>query len=343
MTGWELFFPRDTPVLALPNWENPRLYAPAGSFPGRWKNSAFYPASRLRGRLYRMLLRTMAATNLTAARVARTEGWPLGEFVREVLPGSVSATVLVGEPSPVQKVTARLCDPKGRVLGYVKYAEKEPARRRLRQEYRVLSRLPDGVGPDPLKYGLLADGEALVSTPLLGRHLPANLTALDEVTGFLRKLVVSRPLPVEAHPWTRDIREKSEMDLGPWLEALSGRDWPVVIQHGDLAPWNVLQGPEGALGAVDWECGSLESMPYLDLTHYILQVSFLVLRWRPPKAIRFAVRHLTDQRGESISPAEARTLTRFAAYDIYLKHLEDGYTRDAEVEEWLRAIWEDEA
>jgi hypothetical protein len=342
MTGWESFFPRGTPVLALPNWENPRLYVPAGSFSERWKNSAFYPASRLQGRLYRMLLRTRAATDLTLSRAARTEGWPLGEFARDVLPGSVSATVLVGEPSPVQKVTARLCDPEGRVLGYVKYAEEGPARRRLRQEYRVLSRLPVGVGPDPLKYGLLGDGEALVSTPLPGRHLPANLTTLDDVSGFLRRLVVSRPLPVEAHPWTRDIRGKSELDLGPWLEALSGRDWPVVIQHGDLAPWNVLRGPDGALGAVDWECGSLESIPHLDLTHYILQVSFLVLRWSPLKAVRFAVGYLTDQGDPSISPGEARTLTRLAAYDLHLKHREDGYARDAEVGEWLRTIWEGE-
>lgn len=340
MIGWESFFPRGTRVLALPNWDNPRLYVPARSFSERWVKSAFYPASRLRGRLYRLLLRTRAATGLPVVRVARADSWLFGEFAQDVLPRSVSVTVLVGEPSPVQKITARLCDSKGRVLGYIKYAEEEPALRRLCQEYRMLTRLPEGVGPDPLKHGVLGDGEALVSTPLQGKHLPANLRALDDVTGFLRKLVVSPSLPVEIHPWTRDIRERSELDLAPWLEALSGRDWPVVIQHGDLAPWNVLQGPEGTLGAVDWECGSLESMPYLDLAHYVLQVSFLVLRWSPSRAVRFAVGYLTGQKGQRMSPLEARTLVRLAAYDVYLKHLEDGYARDVEVRDWLRAIWE---
>lgn len=271
MIGWESFFPRGTRVLALPNWDNPRLYVPAQNFSERWGKSALYPASRLRGRLYRVLLRTRAAAGLPVARVARADGWPFGEFARDVLPGPASVTVLAGEPSPVQKFTARLCDSEGKVLGYIKYAEEEPARRRLRQEHQVLARLPEEVGPRPLKYGPVAGGEALVSTPLPGRHLPANLTALDEVTGFLQRLVVSAPLPLENHPWARDIRGRSELDLDPWLEALSASDWPVVIQHGDLAPWNVLRGPEGALGAVDWECGSLESMPHLDLAHYILQ------------------------------------------------------------------------
>lgn len=340
MTGWESYFPRGTRVLALPDWDNPRLYVPARSFSERWGKSAFYPASRFRGRLYRILLRARAASGLPAARVARADDWLFGEFAGDVLPRSASVTVLVGEPSPVQKITARLCDSEGGVLGYVKYAEEEPARRRLRQEYRVLARLPGGVGPRPLKHGLLGDGEALVSTPLAGKHLPANLTALDDVAGFLRKLIVSPQTPVEVHPWMRDIRGRSELNLDPWLEVLSEKDWPIAIQHGDLAPWNVLRSPEGELGAVDWECGGLESVPHLDLAHYILQVSFLVLRWSPSKAMRFAVGYLTGQMGQGLSPEAARTLIRLAAYDVYLKHLEDGYARDADVGEWLRAVWE---
>lgn len=340
MTGWEAFFPEGARVLALPDWDSPRLYVSAHGFFERWEKSAFYPASRLRGRLYRLLLRTRAAAGLSATRAARSEGWVLGEFAQDVLPRAASVAVLVGEPSPVQKMTARLWDSKGRILGYVKYAEQGPARKRLRQEHSVLVRLPAGVGPTPLKYGPVAGGEALISAPLSGKHPPATLPPSDEVSGFLRKLVMSPPLPLAVHPWVRNVRERSEMDVDPWLDALAGRDWPIAIQHGDLAPWNMLRGPEGALGAVDWEYGNLRSIPYLDLVHYVLQVSFLVLGWSPPKAVRYAVGRLTEQRGCGLRYGEARALIRLAAYDVYLKHLEDGYARDPEVHDWLRAIWE---
>ena len=341
--NWEWFFPPRTPVLALPSWSSPRLYLPARGPLGRWRESSFYPASRLRGRAYRLLLRAGAAAGVGRTRIVRSGEWSLGNFAREALPVAESAAVLAGEPSPVQKITARLLDARGEVVGYVKYAEQGPARRLLRREHSMLSRLPTGVGPTPLRYGPLGEGEALLTTPLPGRHLPAALPPEKGVSVFVRRLVVSPPVPLEAHPWVRNIRRRSGLDLDPWLETLEGRGWPIVVQHGDLAPWNMLKSPGGALGAVDWEYGSLEGFPHLDTAHFMLQVSVLVHRWRPGKATEFAARYFGSKEGGGLDVAEARTMVRLAAHDVYLKHLEDGYARDPELRRWLRAVWEEDS
>src|SRR5215210_1117465 len=153
MMDWGLFFPPGTRVLALPSWQDPRLYLPTRSFPQRWEESAFFPAFRLRSRLRRLALRIGATAELGRVRQVRSTDWPLGEFTQDALPQAVSAVVLVGTPSRVQKITVQLRDENGRVLGYLKYAENEAARKRLRQERGVLSGIPKGVGPELLKYG----------------------------------------------------------------------------------------------------------------------------------------------------------------------------------------------
>lgn len=50
------------------------------------------------------------------------------------------------------------------------------------------------------------------------------------------------------------------------------------LRHGDFAPWNLLQGPDGTWMAVDWEEGCTEDAPGLDLIHDLLQHEFLIRR-----------------------------------------------------------------
>jgi hypothetical protein len=338
MTDWTLFFPPGTSVLALPGWQRPRLYLHSQHFDKRWRASAFYPASRFRARLYRLLLRAKATAGLAGVRTVRSDGWPMGEFVRDVLPHAVSAVVLAGTPGPAQKITAQLCDERGRVVGYLKYAQKEAARERLRQEHLVLSGILRGMGPEALKYGVLGDGMALLTAPISGRQLPATLPPVTGVTDFSMSFAASPPIPVEAHPWVRKAREGEPGTLDICFEVLANRCWPVVVQHGDFAPWNLLRRPEGSVGAVDWEYGTLEGFPYLDLAYYLLQTSALIYRWAPAKAARNTVRFLETLRPR-LSGTEARSLTRLAAYDAYRKSLEDGNMPDTGLQPWRREIW----
>jgi hypothetical protein len=335
-----LFCPPDTLVLALPSWKSPRLYLPVQHFSQRWDASSFYPASRPLARLYRLSLRARAAARLAEVRQVQSGVWPLGAFVRDVLPEVESAVTLVGTPGPAQKITARLLGRQGEVLGYLKYAHKEAARWRLRQEHRLLCNLPTGVGPAPLKFGPFAEGEALLTTVLEGKKVPTYLPPAEDLTNFLGALIVSPSVPLEVHPWAQRIREEGSTGFEPWFEALADKNWPVAVQHGDFVPWNLLRKPGGTLGAIDWEYGVLDSFPYLDLAYYVLQIMALVRRQSPATAAEYTTRYLNRHARLTLSSREARALTSLAAYDAYTKSREDGQPDDVRLQAWRREIWE---
>lgn len=338
---WSLFFPPGARVLALPDWRRPRLYLPAQRFGQRWGASSFYPAFRLPARLYRLALRSKAATGFGEVRMVRSDGWVLGEFVRDALPGAVSTTVLVGTPGPAQKITARLEDKEGKVLGFLKYAEKDAARIRLRREYRVLQAIPGGLAPKALGYGILGDGEALLTSPISGKRLSATMPPSKDAAHFLTSLAVSTPVVLEDHPWVKGVREQDGKGaLDACFEVLAKRRWPVVVQHGDFAPWNLLRISGSRIVAFDWEYGALEGFPCLDLAYYALQISALIHRWSPAKAARRTVECLLRDNMFTLNGAEARTLTRLAAYDAHQKALEDGQAPGEGLQDWRREIWE---
>jgi hypothetical protein len=237
-----------------------------------------------------------------------------------------------------------LHDEKGRVLGYLKYAEKDAARKRLRQERFMLSNLPDGIGPKPLKFGPLGDGAALLKEALPGKLLTATLPSPEDVFDLLDSLPSLPPVPLEDHPWVRLMRDPGVPQLDAWFEPLAGRSWPITPQHGDFAPWNLLRLSDGRLMAIDWEYGELESFPYLDLAHYILQVSALIYQRPPLEAAQYTTSYLSQRPGLGLNRAEAQALTRLAAYDAYRKSSEDGQPivgAGIRLQAWRRAIWED--
>jgi hypothetical protein len=308
----------------------------------RWQESAFYPASRLSARLYRLVLRTRAAVGLIEARTVQSSTWPLADFVHSKLPHVCSVVVLMGTTGPAQKVTVQLRGGNNTVLGYLKYAEKEAARKRLRQERSVLSDLPAGVGPKLAGFGTLGSGEALLEAAVSGKALPATLPPAQGVADFSMSLAVLPPMPLETHPWVKRSRDLEEPELDVWLNYLAHRSWPVVVQHGDFAPWNLLRRSDGKVQAIDWEYGTLEGFPYLDLAYYILQTSALIYRWTPSKAVEYSARYLARHPRFGLGSVEAQILTRLAAYDAYRKSLEDGQPLDTDLQVWRRMIWETE-
>jgi hypothetical protein len=324
--------------MALPSWERPRLLLSAATIAERWRASAYYPAFRLAARCYRPLVRLRAAAGLGRTRPALGRSWALGEFVADVLPGAASCAVLVGSPGPAQKLTAQVRDAAGRVIGYVKWVERDVARERLRNEHCLLTRLPAGLGPRPLKYESTADWDALLLAPLAGSRLAARLPPPASLDDFLASLPSAPALPVDAHPALRSLAEQRP-ELAPCVDVLAARSWPVVVQHGDCAPWNFLRMKDGALVAVDWEYGRLDGFPFIDLLRYILSVAVLIYGWRPERARRYARAQLLRRPGLALSEQEAAALVRLAAYDLYRTDAEDGYAADAPLQVWRRAIW----
>ena len=43
---------------------------------------------------------------------------------------------------------------------------------------------------------------------------------------------------------------------------------PLILVHGDFAPWNLKKQPNGELAVIDWEDAEFEGLPLWDLCHY---------------------------------------------------------------------------
>jgi len=156
--------------------------------------------------------------------------------------------------------------------------------------------------------GLRREGEALQL--LNGAVLPARvprLTWRGEWRG--RRVVVTEAL---AGASLAELDLSSVADLCTALcTGIDGR--PLV--HGDLAPWNLLRGADGAY-LLDWEEYREAFEPLYDLTHYVIRSGALLGRFSPQRSFEVLTspgspgwRHLESLR---LDPASA--LERVRAY-----------------------------
>jgi hypothetical protein len=337
---WSAFFPPGTLVIALPDWNRPRLLVPAATVAERWRGSGFYPACRLTARAYRWLLRLRASVGLATMRTSSEicDDRTLQDFLADVIPGATVRAVMLGMANRAQKLTAQCVDADGRVTGYLKCAASDLARERLRNEYDLLQLLPPEAGPRLLKFGDFAGMDALLTQPVRGRLLRAALPPPPELLEYARSLQTPGRRAVNSHPWFCRWNVAAHAELRANTEALAGREWAVVRQHGDLVPWNIVQGATGRLTAVDWEYACAEGFPGLDLAHYVLQVAGLIYRWRPERARAYAAGYLRDC-GDGLSAAEASAIVALAAYDAFGNTLMDGHGTNDPIQIWRRSLW----
>lgn len=45
--------------------------------------------------------------------------------------------------------------------------------------------------------------------------------------------------------------------------------FPLLLQHGDLGPWNILVTPDEEIGVLDWEAAEIKGMPLWDLFYFM--------------------------------------------------------------------------
>ena len=119
---------------------------------------------------------------------------------------------------------------------------------------------------------------------------------------------VGRPQPRPRSQWWNRLIEPVIHDFresfGPILDRGTLRETeaildaldslPVVCEHRDFSPWNILVGSDGELIVLDWESNELQGLPAMDLIYFLTYLAFYVSgTWRS-KRFRKSYRDALD-------------------------------------------------
>lgn len=177
---------------------------------------------------------------------------------------------------------------------------------RLENEWRALVDLRtrgiggDGTVPQPLFFGTHAGRGVLGETAIDGvrfserTNATANCPFALAVVDWLVELGAATAVPAESgsasalsaldtllEEFTRVYRLPTEHEdfLGAQVSALVSADGlPLVFQHGDPGPWNILVTPGGRPALLDWEAAARLGLPLWDLFHFLRSYGLAVSR-----------------------------------------------------------------
>jgi len=344
---WQVLFGPGERVIALPDWKQPRMIISARSAVDRWKDSGYYFARRHRAKLYKLLLRVRALSGVVAPQDCNRSDWPLADFLEGRYGELMQPVVYVGTPCAAHKWLICIRDRAGVAQAYVKWGCSPSARLRIKQEYDILTQLPRGLGPEPIKLGELGSGLAMAVRPIHGKAVHAREKGVhSRMAAFLETLLVHTPMPVCEHPGFKPLIDDAPDTILSWVDQLRDTEWPVAIQHGDLAPWNLLTvagdelSAQEKMAAVDWEYARLQGIPYLDAAYYYLQIEALLRRSDPMTAVNSVVARLSKKPWPALSERHARAMVSLAAYDAWQHAIADGDSAAEPLQQWQRAIWD---
>jgi hypothetical protein len=219
----------------------------------------------------------------------------------------------------------------------VKFSRAESGELALAHEHEMLQTLErtrpelDGV-PRALfgtrRCGRIGIGEtALDGAPLMSQLNRTNHGELAaRVTDWLAELAGTGP-PEPRAEWSDRLIETvlrefesnfggivSGDDVARTREALSLiGDLPLVVEHRDCSPWNILVGDGGRLGVLDWESSEPRGLPGLDLVYFLTYSSLVVEDAFALPAARHAYARTRDQStptGAVVAGCERRYVER---------------------------------
>jgi aminoglycoside phosphotransferase (APT) family kinase protein len=134
-------------------------------------------------------------------------------------------------------------------------------------------------------------GESVVDgIPLFERIGPATYATLASTATEWLVSLAGRPPPVPRSLWfprladavverfeTNFQRVLDERDRAASRELVGALgDLPLVFEHADFAPWNLLVDGRGKLGVLDWESSRDEGLPGLDLLYFLTYHAFFL-------------------------------------------------------------------
>lgn len=260
------------------------------------------------------------------------EEWGLGPR-----PSTYRTALVTGGSDDVNKVVALVFAAGGRRPSLaVKFARIAPAIAGMKREAMVLTRLEQRPGKPVegvprLLLELPALSNALIETYVPGVAMTTQLTGRTyatlaaAATGWLSELADGAALSEPSKWWPRIAEpalERFDRVYGriadpalvrntvDRLRALDGL--PLVPEHRDFAPWNLLVDEGRRLGVLDWESAEPDGLPFLDLVYFLAYLAFdlenAITSRRPIETYR----SLFDER-TTVGAVATECMSRYAA------------------------------
>jgi hypothetical protein len=287
----EVYWPGPIP------WRAPQFWLPLSSAAAERVLLRSRPPHSAPQRLARVLWKCAARAGMLAPAIAIGR-LPAEEEAAATAPPS-SWLLLTGGQRAINKAVGLQVGEGGAVLSVAKHARVPEAEVGLANESRLLElvaeRRPglDGV-PRLLGHSRRGGLLSILETPIEGESL---LASLDEdnfrqsaltVTGWLVQLAGSGE-PRPAAEWRQRLVEEplerfertfglALPELGPRARALleSLPDLPLVPEHRDCSPWNVILSRSGDPALLDWESAEPEGLPLMDLVYFLANSAFVL-------------------------------------------------------------------
>ena len=260
------------------------------------------------------------------------EEWGLGRR-----PAAYRTALVTGGSDDVNKVVALVFPTGGRRPSLVvKFARIAPAIAGMQREAMMLTRLEQRTGKPVegvprLLVELPALSNALVETYVPGVAMTTQLTEktfaqlASAATGWLSELAGGVVRSESSNWWQRIAEPALERfdrvhgrnvdpallrDTVDRLQSLAA--FPLVPEHRDFAPWNLLVSEGGKLGVLDWESGEPDGLPFLDLVYFLAYLAFDLenaIAFRRPVE---TYRSLLDER-TTVGGVGTECMSRYAA------------------------------
>jgi hypothetical protein len=339
---WQSFFPKGSRVRIFPRELSPRLFLLSDGYFMRWHGSSFFPAYRFSAKLRKLAFRVFATLFSNQTRITDRD-WAFDELIKDVFGDYLGVkpwAILLGGEKETRKYILELRDSGGRVMAYIKYGDTEISKKRIEHECSVLSSLPRGIAPEILNYKYLNGGMAILLSPIRGKQVGVGWGMSDAIIRYIASFPTYDTCDVDKHPWiARILSSEGGADLLEYVHCLSARKWSIVLQHGDLAPWNLVVCKNLDVVAYDWGYATIGGFPGRDLAYYLLQIGALIKGWSPEKTRGRVAEKISMLPGLALRKIEADSIVRLAAYDAYLNSREDMISDNTYLQQWRMAVW----
>lgn len=321
-------------ITKLPNRSNPKLIIPKIDQIKSWRYSAFFPAFRKIAKLYRQGLRVSALFRASEIVNESDLGNEFILFCEQAFEKEIDAgVVLIGTKGPTQKLTIQIWS-QNVIIGYIKYSNLKQAIKSISNEHQVMKDVPESIRPKALRIQELGNGIALALSAISGDQIEPKLSNTNKISQAIEPLVREKLVEIGNHPWVHKLKANQlDCDIDRWLNRLASKKWPIVIQHGDLAPWNIIRN-ESSLKLIDWEFGNSQGFQYMDEVFYILQTARLIYKWKPIQAYQYSIEHLKTK----IPTEFCDSIVKLSVFDTYQNSIENGYNVSSPDQQWRNSI-----